>query len=88
MRSLENADVCTVQNILLRRKIGSALNFLCKQIHSASLSYIQIDHIVHHNFSSLGMPNSAENKGHSMVDYRQSLAFDHPYLLCNDHCDQ
>ena len=27
MRSLENADVCTVQNILLRRKIGSALNF-------------------------------------------------------------
>ena len=29
----------------------------------------------------------AANKGQSMVNYCQSSAFDHPYLLCNDHCD-
>ena len=23
-----------------------------------------------------------------MVNYHQSLAFDHPYLSCNDHCDR
>ena len=31
---------------------------------------------------------SAANKGQSMVNYCQSLAFDCPYLSCNDHCDQ
>ena len=30
---------------------------------------------------------SAANKGRSMVNYCQSLAFDHPYLSFNDHCD-
>ena len=32
--------------------------------------------------------NSAVNKDWTAVIYCQSLAFDHPYLLCNDHCDQ
>ena len=27
------------------------------------------------------------NKGQSMVNYHQSLVFDHPYLACIDHCD-
>ena len=27
------------------------------------------------------------NKGWSVVNYCQSLVFDHPYLSCNDHCD-
>ena len=31
---------------------------------------------------------SAANKGRLTVDYRQSLAFDWPYLSCDDHCDQ
>ena len=30
---------------------------------------------------------SAANKGWSAVNYQQSLAFEHPYLSCNDHCD-
>ena len=30
--------------------------------------------------------NSA-NKGWSVVNYCQSLAFDHPCLSCNEHCD-
>ena len=30
---------------------------------------------------------SAANKGRSTVNYRQSLAFDQPYL-CYDHCDR
>ena len=29
---------------------------------------------------------SVANKGLSVVNYCQSLAFDHPYLLCNAHC--
>ena len=29
---------------------------------------------------------SAANKGRSRVNYRQSLTFDCPYLLCNDQC--
>ena len=29
----------------------------------------------------------AANKGQSSVNYCQSSAFDHPYLLCNDHYD-
>ena len=31
---------------------------------------------------------SAANKDQSIVNYSQSLAIDHPYLSCNDHCDQ
>ena len=31
---------------------------------------------------------SAANKGQPTVNYHQSLAFDHSYLSCNDHCDQ
>ena len=31
---------------------------------------------------------SAAKKGRSTVNYRQSLAFDRPYLSCNDHCDR
>ena len=31
--------------------------------------------------------NAADNSW-SMFNYRQSLAFDLPYLSCNDHCDQ
>ena len=31
--------------------------------------------------------SSAANKDRPMVNYRQSLAFDRPYLWCNDHCD-
>ena len=31
--------------------------------------------------------SSAANKGWSMVNYRQSLLFDHPYLSCNNHFD-
>ena len=31
---------------------------------------------------------STANKGQSTVSYRQSSAFDCPYLSCNDHCDQ
>ena len=31
---------------------------------------------------------STANKGQSTVNYCHSLAFDHPYLSCNDHCDQ
>ena len=30
---------------------------------------------------------SAANKGWSMINYCQSLAFDHSYLSCNHHCD-
>ena len=30
---------------------------------------------------------SAANKCWSTANYHQSLAFDHPYLSCNDHCD-
>ena len=30
----------------------------------------------------------AANKGQSTVNYGQSLAFDRPYLSCNDHCDR
>ena len=30
---------------------------------------------------------SAANKGWSTVNYQQSLAFEHPYLSCNNHCD-
>ena len=30
---------------------------------------------------------TAANKGWSAVNYCQSLAFDCPYLSCNDHCD-
>ena len=34
------------------------------------------------------MPSaSTAKKGQSTVNY-QSLVFDHPYLSCNDHCDQ
>ena len=29
----------------------------------------------------------AANKGQSTVNYRQYLAFHHPYLSRNDHCD-
>ena len=29
---------------------------------------------------------SAANKCWSTANYHQSLAFDHPYLSCNDHC--
>ena len=32
--------------------------------------------------------SGTENKGQSMVNYRQSLPFDRPYLSCNDHRDQ
>ena len=32
--------------------------------------------------------HSAANKGWSAVNYRQSLAFDRPYLSCNDLCDR
>ena len=31
---------------------------------------------------------SAAKKGRSTVNYRQSLAFDRPYLSCNDHSDR
>ena len=31
--------------------------------------------------------DSAANKGWSTVNYRQSFAFCHSYLSCNDHCD-
>ena len=31
---------------------------------------------------------SAANNGRSTVNYRQSLAFERPYLSCNDHCDR
>ena len=31
---------------------------------------------------------TAANKGWSMANYHQSLAFDSPYLSCNDHCDR
>ena len=31
---------------------------------------------------------SSANKGWSAVNYRQSLAFERPYLQCNDHCDR
>ena len=31
---------------------------------------------------------STANKGQSMVNYCQTLVFDCPYLLCNDHCDR
>ena len=34
------------------------------------------------------LPTSAANKGQSMVNYCQSLDFDHPYLSYNDHCDR
>ena len=34
----------------------------------------------------LGRTFGAGNKGRSTVSYRQSLTFDHPYLLCNDQC--
>ena len=30
--------------------------------------------------------DNAANKGRSTVNYRQSLAFDRPYLQCTDHC--
>ena len=30
---------------------------------------------------------STANKSWSTGNYCQSLAFDHPYLSCNDHCD-
>ena len=36
----------------------------------------------------LGYSYSAANKGRLTVNYRQSLAFDWPYLSCDDHCDQ
>ena len=32
--------------------------------------------------------SSAANKDRSTVNYCQSLAFDNPYLSCNDHCDR
>ena len=32
--------------------------------------------------------SSAGNKGQSTVNYCQFLAFNCPYLSCNDHCDQ
>ena len=32
--------------------------------------------------------DSTANKDWSTVNYCQSLAFGHPYLSCNDHCDQ
>ena len=32
------------------------------------------------------LASSAAKKGWSTVNYQQSLAFDHPYLSCNDHC--
>ena len=31
--------------------------------------------------------NSTASKNRSTVNYRHSLAFDHPYLSCNDHFD-
>ena len=31
---------------------------------------------------------STANKSWSKVNYHQSLAFDGPYLSCNDHCDR
>ena len=31
---------------------------------------------------------SIANKGQTTVNYCQSSADDHPYLSCNDHCDQ
>ena len=33
------------------------------------------------------MTNSAASKGWQRVNYREFLAFDCPYLSCNDHCD-
>ena len=39
-------------------------------------------------FSKYQSINSAANKDWSMVNYCQSLAFDCPYLSCNDHSDQ
>ena len=38
----------------------------------------------HHSVSLIC---SAANRGRSTVNYSQSLAFDHPYVSCNDHCD-
>ena len=35
-----------------------------------------------------GLHGSATNKGRSMVNYRQSSAFEHPYLSSNNHCDR
>ena len=35
-----------------------------------------------------GTTDSAANKGCLIVNYRQSLAFDRPYLSCKDHCDR
>ena len=31
---------------------------------------------------------SAANKGRSVVNYHQFLAFEHPCLSCSDYCDQ
>ena len=39
------------------------------------------------NYISAGS-YSAANKGRSTVTYRKSLAFDRPYLSCNDHGDR
>ena len=35
-----------------------------------------------------GTTDSAANKSCLIVNYRQSLAFDRPYLSCKDHCDR
>ena len=53
------------------------------------------DNLFHKNASSweektsnLNFSLQCCNKGQSMVNYCQSLAFNCPYLPCNDHCDQ
>ena len=42
--------------------------------------------LLHNKIKICFIHTIAANKGQSTVNYCQSLAFDHPYLSCNDHC--
>ena len=61
------------------------LHLLCIQ----HLQKLQRMELLHTLFPQMAQVNfySAANKGWSMVNYRQSSAFEHPYLSGNDHCD-
>ena len=59
---------------------------MCTKNHNHMMTDIIFCHLG--PFLPFYLTISTANKDWSMVNYHQSSAFDHPYLSCNDHCNQ
>ena len=94
---------CTSKHICLTQYSISVVGFHTASLAPSCLLEPQYLHILLQDFPVYTVPvfctwsfvlfsiwshfSNAKNKGQWTVNYHQSLAFEHPYLICNDHCD-